>query len=126
MNLKTHTVYPEIQIDEVCFLFTAKLIDGKGNTKLTRNGKGKSRKDATVQAGKMLDAEADNFDDVVLKPKIKIDEACFLFTAKLIDGKGNTKFTINGGGKSRLDATIQAGKILDAQADKFLIEEGER
>lgn len=60
MNLKTHTAYPEIQIDED-FSFSVRLIDGKGITKFRRNGKGKSREDATKLALEALAPEADKF-----------------------------------------------------------------
>jgi len=60
MNLKTHTTYPEINIQDN-FSFSAKLIDGKGKVLFSFIGEGENYSDARMQACKAIDAESDKF-----------------------------------------------------------------
>ena len=49
MNLKTHTTYPEININQHN-VFTVKLIDNKGETKFEDMGVGKDSEDSRARA----------------------------------------------------------------------------
>jgi len=60
MNLKTHTAYPEIDIDEN-HQYTVRLYAQNGTCVFTLNGSGKTRAEALKKARAAIDAEAPNY-----------------------------------------------------------------
>lgn len=60
MNLKSHTAYPQIDINPHN-VFTVQFIDGKGKTKFEDMGAGKTREEARAKAKAMVAKEQSKF-----------------------------------------------------------------
>ena len=56
MNLKTHTAYPEVHVNEHG-VFTVKLIDSAGATVFEDMGAGKGKIDINQRVAKMIDEQ---------------------------------------------------------------------
>lgn len=60
MNLKTHTAYSEIQIDQHN-RYTAKIIDGKGKVLFEKYGAGKTYDLARQEAKDLINSQSDKY-----------------------------------------------------------------
>jgi len=50
MNIKTHTVYPEIQLNDSATEFTVRLYDVEGHVKESMSGTGTNQDDCVLKA----------------------------------------------------------------------------
>jgi len=60
MNLKTHTAYPEITVDQN-HIFTIKIVDANGSVQFEDIGAGKNNIDARSRAKAIVERESINY-----------------------------------------------------------------